>query len=109
MSHLAPSHVEASAPSLIDPRGSRFSAALTSVVLAVVLLTAPSPLATVLLGLQALAFAVAASLGVTRTPYAWLFRRLVRPRLGAPAHLEDAAPPQFAQAVGFAFAIVGII
>jgi hypothetical protein len=63
----------------------------------------------VLLGLQALAFAVAASLGVTRTPHAWLFRRLVRPRLGAPAHLEDSAPPQFAQAVGFAFAIVGLI
>ncbi len=109
MSQLATSHVEASAPSLIDPRGPRFSAALTSVVLAVVLLTAPGPLATVLLGLQALVFAVAASLGVSRTPHAWLFRRLVRPRLGAPAHLEDAAPPQFAQAVGFAFAIVGLI
>ena len=109
MSQLAQSHVEAPAPSLIDPRGQRFAAALTSVVLAVVLLTAPGPLATVLLALQALAFVVAASLGVTRTPYAWLFRRLVRPRLGAPAHLEDPAPPQFAQAVGFAFAIIGLI
>src|ERR1700752_4304386 len=109
MSQLASSHVEASAPGLIDPRGQQFTAALTSVVLAVVLLSAPSPVATVLLGLQALAFAVAASLGVTRTPHAWLFRRLVRPRLGAPAHLEESAPPQFAQAVGFAFAMVGLI
>jgi hypothetical protein len=93
----------------IDPRGPQLAAALTSVVLAVVLLAAPSPVATALLAVQAVLFASAASLGVTRTPHAWLFRRLVRPRLGAPSHLEDAAPPQFAQAVGFAFAVVGLI
>ena len=93
----------------IDPRGPRFSAALTSVVLATVLVTAPSVFALVLLGAQAVLFAVGASLGVTRTPYAWLFRRLVRPRLAAPTELEDAAPPQFAQTVGFGFAVVGLV
>jgi hypothetical protein len=93
----------------IDPRGPQFAAGLTSVVLAVVLLTAPSPLAVGLLGLQAVLFGVGATLGVTRTPHAWLFRRLVRPRLAAPRHLEDAAPPQFAQAVGLGFAVVGLI
>src|SRR5687767_6678060 len=92
MSQLAQSHVEAPAPSLIDPRGPQFTAALTSVVLAAVLLTAPGPLATVLLALQALAFAVAASLGVTRTPHAWLFRRLVRPRIGAPGASRGRSP-----------------
>ena len=87
----------------IDPRGPQVAAALTSIVLATVLVTAPGAVALVLLGAQAVLFAVGASLGVTRTPYAWLVRRLVRPRLAAPTHLEDAAPPQFAQSVGFGF------
>ena len=42
--------------------------------------------------------------GIQATPYAWLFRRFVRPRLAPPAELEDARPPRFAQAVGLVFA-----
>jgi hypothetical protein len=91
----------------IDPRGPQFAAGLTSVVLAVVLLTAPSTFATALLGLQAVLFAAGAALGVQRTPHAWLFRTLVRPRLAPPREWEDAAPPRFAQAVGLGFALVG--
>lgn len=93
----------------IDPRGQRFAAAVTAVVLVVVLLTAPSPFGVVLLGVQAVLFAVAAGLGVQRTPHAWVFRRLIRPRLAPPQDLEDAAPPRFAQAVGLAFAVVGLL
>lgn len=93
----------------IDPRGPQFAAAVTSVVLAVVLLTAPSALGVGLLGLQAVLFAVGAALGVQRTPHAWVFTTLVRPRLAAPAELEDAAPPRFAQAVGLAFAVAGLL
>lgn len=93
----------------IDPRGQRFAAAVTAVVLVVVLLTAPSPFGVVLLGVQAVLFAVAAGLGVQRTPHAWVFRRFVRPRLAPPQDLEDAAPPRFAQAVGLAFAVVGLL
>ena len=96
-------------PALIDSRGPQFTAAITAVVLAAVLVTAPSTFATVLLGLQAVLFAVGATLGVQRTPHAWLFRRVVRPRLSAPADLEDPAPPRFAQAVGLGFAIVGVL
>ena len=96
-------------PALIDSRGPQFTAALTAVVLATVLVTAPSTFATVLLGLQAALFAVGATLGVQRTPHAWLFRRFVRPRLSAPAELEDPAPPRFAQAVGLGFAGVGVL
>lgn len=93
----------------IDPRGPQFSAAVTSAVLLVVLLTAPSTLAVALLGLQAVLFAVGAGLGVQQTPHAWVFRTVIRPRLSAPADLEDAAPPRFAQAVGLAFTVVGLL
>lgn len=92
----------------IDPRGQRFAAAVTSVVLVAVLL-APERLAIALIALQTVLFAVGAGLGVQRTPHAWVFRKLVRPRLGPPSELEDAAPPRFAQLVGLVFATVALI
>jgi hypothetical protein len=99
----------AGTPARIDPRGPQLGAAITSVVLAAVLLLAPHPVGVALLGVQAVLFALGAGLGVQRTPYAWLFKTFVRPRLGAPGELEDAAPPRFAQAVGLAFAVVGLV
>ena len=93
----------------IDPRGPQFNAALTSGVLALTLLTAPGAFGVGLLAAQAALFATAVVLGVQRTPAAWLFKRLVRPRLGTPTHLEDPQPPRFAQAVGLAFATVGLV
>jgi hypothetical protein len=92
----------------IDPRGPRFAATLTTVLLAAVLITAPSLTATALLAVQTVLFALGAALGVQRTPYAWVFKRLVRPRLAPPAELEDARPPRFAQSVGLAFALVAL-
>ena len=92
----------------IDPRGPRFAASLTSVVLALVLVT-PTPVAVILLALQTIVFGIGAARGIQHTPYAWLFRTLVRPRLGAPHELEDPRPPRFAQAVGLGFALVGLV
>jgi predicted membrane metal-binding protein len=92
----------------IDPRGPQFAAGLTAVVLSAVLLLAPSPLAVLLLGAQAVLFAVGAVLGVQQTPHSWLFRRWVRPRLSAPREWEDATPPRFAQGVGLAFSVVAL-
>ncbi|MGZ4485681.1 MAG: DUF4395 family protein, partial [Nocardioidaceae bacterium] len=80
--------------SQIDPRGPRFAATLTTGVLAVALLVAPSPVTVLLLAVQAAVFAVGVLAGVQHTPYAWLFKALVRPRLAAPTELEDAAPPR---------------
>src|SRR5690606_13102923 len=93
----------------IDPRGPQFGAVLTTGVLAVVLATAPSVFATALLTVQAVLFATGALLGVARSPYGWLFRTFVRPRLAPPSEWEDAAPPRFAQAVGLVFAVVGLV
>jgi hypothetical protein len=92
----------------IDPRGPRFSATLTSVVLAGVLV-APTAVALWLLAAQAAVFASGTARGIQHTPYAWLFRSLVRHRLPAPSELEDPAPPRFAQAVGLGFALVGLV
>jgi hypothetical protein len=93
----------------IDPRGQRFAAAITSAVLVAVLLAAPGPLALVLLAAQAALFAVAVVRGVQRTPSAALYRTVVRPRLGPPAHLEDPGPPRFAQALGLVFTVVALV
>ena len=92
----------------IDPRGPQFAASLTAVVLVAVLLL-PSPANVVLLAVQAVLFAVGTVRGVQATPHAWLFRTLVRPRLAPPIEWEDPEPPRFAQAVGLAFTVVGLV
>jgi hypothetical protein len=83
----------------------RFAAWLTTVVLAVVLLTQSTPL----LAVQAVIFVIGAAAGLRYAPYGLLFRWLIRPRLGPPRELEPEAPPRFAQAMGAGFAIVGVI
>ena len=93
---------------LLDPRGPRFAASLTTLLLVVALLVAPSALSVALLVVQGVVFGIGAGAGVQRTPYAWVFRTLVRPRLGAPGELEDAAPPRFAQTVGLGFTVVAL-
>ena len=92
----------------IDPRGPRFVAGLTVVVVAAALV-APSPVNLVLATLQAVLFAIGAARGVQGTPQSWLFRTLVRPRLAPPTELEDPAPPRFAQTVGLGFLVVAVI
>ena len=104
----ASSHAAHVAGAGIDPRGPRVVAAVTTVVLAAALLAAPSGLTLGLLAAQAVVFAIGALRGVQHTPYSWLFRTLVRPRLGPPAELEDPTPPRFAQAVGLGFALVAL-
>ena len=57
---------------------------------------------------QTVVFALGALVGLHAQPYGVLFRRVVRPRLGAPTEFEDPAPPRFAQSVGLVFALVGL-
>ncbi len=97
-----------SQPTQVDPRGLRFAAALTSVVLAAALLV-PVPVAIALLAAQGVVFAIGASGHLTRSPYAIVCARLVRPRIGPPAETEDARPPRFAQVVGLGFTVVALL
>ncbi len=92
----------------IDPRGPQVAAGITAVVLVAVLLL-PQPAATALLAVQAVLFGIGALRGVQATPYAWVFRTLVRPRLAPPTEWEAPEPPRFAQAVGLAFALLGLV
>ncbi|MEJ2886440.1 DUF4395 domain-containing protein [Actinomycetospora sp. OC33-EN06] len=89
----------------LDPRGVRFAAAVTTVVLAVVLLTGSGVLA----ALQAVVFAIPVAAGMRYSPYGALYRALLAPRLGPPSEREDAAPVRFSQAVGLVFTLVAAI
>ena len=89
----------------IDPRGARFGAAVATIVLALVLVTGSGWL----LAAQVLVFAAGAAHGLRYAPYGMLFRWLVRPRLGPPRELEPEPPPRFAQGVGAAFGLIGVI
>ena len=92
-------------PTLIDVRGPRFSAAITVIVLAIALATQNAWV----LALQAVVFAIGAIRGPQFTPYAFIFKRLVKPRLRGEVVTEDSRPPQFAQTVGFIFALLGLL
>lgn len=105
----------------VDPRGPRFAASVTALLL----------LATVGLGLAgapgtglgarlaqpgfllllvlAVLFAWSAARGVGSGPWAVVFRRAIRPRLAAPAEWEDARPPRFAQLIGLVVTAAGVV
>ncbi|MFK3982044.1 DUF4395 domain-containing protein [Micromonospora sp. NPDC050397] len=89
---------------LIDPRGPRFAAAVTTVVLIVVLLTGSGWLALA----QAVVFGVTAA-SPRRGPYGLLFRAFVSPSLRPPTELEPVAPVRFAQLVGLVFTVVAAV
>jgi hypothetical protein len=93
------------APVTIDARGPRFTAGITLVVLSAALLMH----STLLIAVQMLVFATAAFIGLKKSPYGMIYRKLVQPRLSGPVPLEDQRPPRFAQLVGFGFALVAFI
>ena len=105
----------------IDPRGPRFSAGITAVLLLVVIaldLSVPAGTtiadratqpATVLFAVIVALFAWGAFAGVQRHPYGAIFRALVRPRLAPPTELEDPTPPTFAQGVGLVITLIGLV
>ena len=89
----------------IDARGPRFSAALTTAVLAIALVTGSEWVAT----FQAIVFAIGAIKGPQFTPYAYIYRTLIKPRLKSPLRTEDVRPPKFAQSIGLIFALVALV
>lgn len=103
-----PNFAATPAATLVDPRGPRFGAAITSAVLAAALIAGPVIGLPVLI-IQTFAFGAGAVLGLRYQPYGWVFRRFIRPRLAPPSELENERPPRFAQTVGLVFALVGVV
>lgn len=106
----------------IDPRGPRFGAGITSVLLLVTIALGLTEVGTIgsladrastpaflLLAVLTALFAWGALQGPSKHPYGLLFRGLVRPRLGPPAFTESEKPPTFAQLIGFLVAGTGIV
>jgi hypothetical protein len=89
----------------IDARGPRWSAVFTTIVLAIALVTS----SVWLILFQAIVFAIGAIRGPQFTPYAFIFKNLIKPRLKSTVTFEDVRPPQFSQGVGLAFTLVAII
>ncbi|MEL4318747.1 DUF4395 domain-containing protein [Leifsonia sp. YIM 134122] len=96
----------------IDPRGPRFVATITAVLLLidVVLGLAGAELAALLLlAAVAATFAWTTIAGIRRHPFAIIFRRAVLPRLEPTTEREDPRPPTFAQGVGLVVTGIGVI
>ena len=100
----------------LDPRGPRFGAAITTVLFIVILIlgipSAEAPQLDVawwLLVVATVMFAWGSLLGPSRHPYSWVYRALVKPLLPPPPFMEDEAPPRFAQTVGLAISLIGVV
>jgi cytochrome c biogenesis protein CcdA len=97
------------APPGIDPRGPRFGAGVTAVLLVITLLLGTGPAATALLSFVGLLFLLGVTRGVQGTLQGLAFKAWVRRRLPPPAELEDPRPPRFAQLVGLLVVGVGLL
>jgi len=90
---------------LIDARGPRYTAALTTFVLSLALITESN----YIIGFQFAVFLSAVLFGIRRSIYGFLYRNLIRPRLSGPIPSEDERAPRFAQLVGSLFAFTALL
>lgn len=112
-------------PTGIDPRGPRFAASITAVLLLVAVFLALAGVSTTALAdssllqrvldagfLLSLIIALLFLWGVlspATAPWGVIFRRFVQPRLAPPTEREDPRPPRFAQGVGLAVVAIGVL
>ena len=90
---------------LIDARGPRYSATITSFVLSLALITESS----YVIGFQFAVFLSAVLFGLRRSIYGFIYRNLIQPRLSGPVPSEDQRAPRFAQLIGALFAFVALL
>ena len=90
---------------LIDARGPRYSAGITTFVLALALITESS----YVIGFQFAVFLSAVLFGLRRSIYGFIYRNLIQPRLSGPVPSEDQRAPRFAQLIGALFAFVALL
>ena len=93
----------------IDPRGYRFGASVTLVISIIALVLGANTAGIIAMGVLALLFLPGATVGPQVTLQSWIFRKLIRPRIGPPAETESFRPPRFAQQMGLAFSLLAVI
>ena len=90
---------------LIDARGPRYTAAITTLVLSAALVTESN----LIIGFQFAVFLTAVLFGLPRSIYGFIYRNLIQPRLSGPVPSENEAAPRFAQLVGALFAATALL
>ena len=90
---------------LIDARGPRYTAAITTVVLSAALVTESN----LIIGFQFTVFLSAVLFGLRRSLYGFIYRNLIQPRLSGPVPSENEAAPRFAQLIGALFAATALL
>jgi hypothetical protein len=90
---------------LIDARGPRYTAAITTVVLSAALVTESN----LIIGFQFAVFLSAVLFGLRSSLYGFIYRNLIQPRLSGPVPSENETAPRFAQLVGALFAATALL
>ena len=93
----------------IDPRGYRFGASVTLVISIVALILGANTAGWVTMAILALLFLPGATVGPQATLQSRIFKRFIRPRIGAPKETESFRPPRFAQQMGLGFSVLAVL
>ena len=93
----------------IDPRGYRFGALVTLAIALSALLFGASNIGLVFMAVLTAMFIPGATVGPQVTVQSFVFRTLIRPRIGPPTETESFRPPRFAQQMGLTMAAAALV
>jgi hypothetical protein len=100
-------------PKQLDPRGPRFGAGITSILMVLVIYFSLAPeTINIALGIMAFAvvmFTLGSLLGPAKHPYSYLYKYTLRKLLKDPTELEAPKPVHFAQVVGLIVTGTGLL
>lgn len=100
-------------PQLLDPRGPRFGAGITSVLMVLVIYFSLDQetvnLAVGIMAFSVLMFTLGSLLGPAQHPYSYLYKYTLRKFLKDPAAMEPSRPVHFAQVVGLIVTGSGLV
>jgi hypothetical protein len=100
-------------PGQLDPRGPRFGAGITSVLMLLVIYfslePATVPIAVGILAFSVVMFTFGSTVGPAKHPFSYLYKFTLRKFLKEPTYLEPAKPVHFAQVIGLVVTGSGLL
>jgi hypothetical protein len=100
-------------PGQLDPRGPRFGAGITSVLMLLVIYfslePATVPIAVGILAFSVVMFTFGSTVGPAKHPFSYLYKFTLRKFLKEPTYLEPAKPVHFAQVIGLVVTGSGLV